>query len=166
MSNVFFISDLHLGHKNILKFQGHTRPAADLKEHSQWLVQQWNSVVTSKDIVWVLGDVIFDKKHANYFKEMRGQKHMIWGNHDLFSHDWYRQYFNLVRGFHKKYGMFLSHAPIHPSGLRDKINVHGHNHAGHVMKYWGLVRDERYRNVCVDHVNGTPVALEDIKKGL
>lgn len=163
MASVFFISDLHLGHRNILKYQGHTRPVADIKEHSQWLVHQWNSVVSSNDLVWVLGDVIFDKDHAHYFKQMRGQKHMIWGNHDLFSHDWYRRYFNLVRGFHKKYGMFLSHAPIHPSGLWDKKNIHGHNHSGHVMKHWGLIKDPRYVNVCVDHVNGIPQALEDIR---
>ena len=163
MSNVFFISDLHLGHRSILKFQGHKRAGDNLEEHSQWLVEQWNSVVNRKDIVWVLGDVIFDKKHGHYLEQMKGQKNMIWGNHDLFSHKWYSQYFNLVRGFHKKYGMFLSHEPIHPSGLRGRINVHGHNHSGYVMKYFNLKRDTRYVNVCVDLVNGVPQALENIK---
>ena len=56
MSNLFFTSDLHHGHKSILNWQGHTRGGSDLEEHSLWLVEQWNSVVSKRDTVVVLGE--------------------------------------------------------------------------------------------------------------
>ena len=34
-----------------------------------------------------------------YLRMMRGQKTMVWGNHDKFSGETYKEYFNQVRGF-------------------------------------------------------------------
>ena len=162
MSNVFFISDLHLGHKNILKFSP-TRGGTDMQSHSEWLVDQWNSVVTKQDLVWVLGDVCFDIKHMAYLKKMRGTKHLILGNHDLFSLQVYSEYFNKIHGFKKYKNVWLSHAPIHAGSLRGIANIHGHLHQGKVTMFnlqGELVLDPRYHNVSVEQLNGVPVSLE------
>ena len=39
----YYISDLHLGHANCIKFDG--RPFADVKEMEQEIVLRWNSKV-------------------------------------------------------------------------------------------------------------------------
>lgn len=169
MSKVYFISDLHLGHKSILNFSP-DRGGTDMESHSEWLVDQWNSVVTKQDLVWVLGDVCFDAAHMAYLKKMRGTKHLILGNHDKFTLKEYFQYFNKVHGFKKYKGAWLSHAPIHDGSLRKGINIHGHLHANSVKTYDftidGMIPDKRYFNVSVEPLNGIPVSYEQILKTL
>ena len=160
---IFFISDLHLGHKSILKFQPN-RPATDLKEHSRWLVKQWNSVVGKQDVTYLLGDICFSKKHLVYFRQMRGQKHLILGNHDTLSLKQFAPYFNTIHGFKKVAGFWLSHCPLHPDSLSASKNIHGHIHTGVVML--GDKPDPRYINVNVDHLNGIPLSLDIIKRSL
>lgn len=165
--NIRFISDLHLGHKNILKFSPE-RGGTDVESHSEWLVEQWNSVVQKRDLVWVLGDVVFDKDHFKYLKRMYGNKHLILGNHDEFSIAEYSKYFNRIHGFQKYKGFWLSHAPVHPNQLRKHLNIHGHVHHNDIKinKLFRKVKDSRYINVSVEAVNGVPLSLEDIRKGL
>lgn len=155
MSEVYFISDLHLGHKKILEFSP-DRGGTDVVSHSEWLVQQWNSVVTKRDLVWVLGDVCFDQDHMKYLKQMNGVKHLILGNHDQFGIDYYKHFFNKIHGFLKYKGFWLSHAPIHPGELRGLPNIHGHTH-GKEMEHIA------YFNVCVEQWNGKPVSYDFIK---
>jgi calcineurin-like phosphoesterase family protein len=169
MTNCYFISDLHLGHKNILDFCP-DRGGTNVDEHSEWLVEQWNSTITKRDVVWVLGDICFDKKHLRYLKQMNGQKHMIYGNHDTFSLPTYQPYFNTIRGFTKKSGLWLSHAPIHPYELRGRVNVHGHVHQHTVQKYYigsdgneHRIDDPSYINVCVDVLKGKPIHIDEIR---
>ena len=77
MIKVFFISDLHLGHKNILRYANGLRHGNNIEEHNQWLVTQWNSVVKPSDAVYVLGDVAFGHQNLEYLKKMNGQKFLI-----------------------------------------------------------------------------------------
>lgn len=42
----FYISDLHLGHKNILAFDN--RPFFSLEEMTETIISNWNSVVGKK----------------------------------------------------------------------------------------------------------------------
>ena len=165
MSKVLFISDLHLGHQNILKFSP-TRGGTDMQSHSEWLVDQWNSVVTKQDLVWVLGDVCFNPIHMKYLKAMRGTKHLILGNHCKLSLEEYSKYFNRIHGFLKYKEAWLSHAPIHPDSLRNLINIHGHLHNGKVKYRDDLgdnsLDDINYFNVCVEQLDGIPISYEDI----
>jgi len=54
---IYFTSDLHLGHKNIIKLCH--RPFASLKEMDETLVSNWNQVVTNGDTVYIIGDLMF-----------------------------------------------------------------------------------------------------------
>lgn len=49
----YFISDLHLGHKNVLKFDN--RPFINIEEHDKTIIDNWNSKVNDNDDVYVLG---------------------------------------------------------------------------------------------------------------
>lgn len=129
MSKKFVISDLHLGHKNILEYSKGLRGGTTPEEHDQWIIDQWNSVVTKHDLVYVLGDVALNKTALHLVKKLRGTKHLVKGNHDIESIKIYLDYFGTIYGIHNFRRVFwMSHAPIHPGSLRGMINLHGHTH--------------------------------------
>lgn len=79
----FFTSDLHFGHANVINFC--QRPYSSVKEMNEAIINQWNSQITAKDDVYVLGDVGINKKTAldsNLISKLNGKKHLILGNHD------------------------------------------------------------------------------------
>jgi calcineurin-like phosphoesterase family protein len=53
----FIISDMHFGHKNIIKYEN--RPFASVGEMDDLIIQKWNNSVKNDDIIFVLGDVSF-----------------------------------------------------------------------------------------------------------
>lgn len=169
MSNIRFISDLHFGHTGIIAFSGTERGGVtSIEEHDKWIVEQWNSVVSKNDLVWVLGDVCMDKTKLPLLKKMKGNKHLILGNHDEFTLDVYAPYFNKIHGFLKYKGFWISHAPLHPHELRGKVNLHGHLHKN-IITRWNPEKndwepDPNYICVSVEQVNGCPISMIDIKK--
>ena len=54
MSKLFFTSDHHFGHKNILKFSN--RPFTNVQEMDEIMIQKWNEKVQPEDEVYHLGD--------------------------------------------------------------------------------------------------------------
>ena len=80
--NIFFISDLHIGHKNVIKFDG--RPFADVDEMHLEMIKRWNSVVNDEDIVYYLGDLAFcrDETTKWFIHSIKGKINFILGNHD------------------------------------------------------------------------------------
>jgi calcineurin-like phosphoesterase family protein len=79
MSNVFFTSDTHYGHKNIIEYSN--RPFTDVEDMNESLIENWNSVVKPGDRVYHLGDFSWcDPKPI--FDRLNGQKYLILGNHD------------------------------------------------------------------------------------
>lgn len=154
MSEVFFIGDLHFGHKRILEFSPQ-RGGTNIEEHNEWIISQWNSRVAKHDTVWVLGDVAFSAVALELVARLKGHKQLVRGNHDTQSTEAYLKYFNNVFGIVKKHGLWITHAPIHPAELRGKPNIHGHVHANSIP-------DPRYINVSVENINGLPVALSEL----
>lgn len=156
MSNVWFCSDLHLGHKNIQKFR---TPLVDSMEmNTQRILNDWNTHVTKRDIVFVLGDFCFNEELYNTL-DLPGQtKYLIRGNHDRFTTKTYLNFFNEVEGIVKYKGMWLSHAPVHPDELRGKPNIHGHVHYGTIRKPFNPIYDvtqeydPRYFNCCPENL--------------
>lgn len=159
MSKTLFIGDLHLGHRSILGFAGNYRDGTTTEEHDAILVKKWNSVVGVQDLVYVLGDVAFTEEalHIN-LPQMNGRKILVRGNHDVLPLKEYLRYFEDIQGFVKYKKYWLSHAPIHPTELRGRRNIHGHIHMN-------TIPDEDYINVCVEMVEGFPQTLEQLLKG-
>ena len=81
--NRFFTSDLHLSHSNVIKYCN--RPFKNVDEMNEQIIQRWNKVVTPQDIVYIIGDVTFEKdeeKRIWHLNRLNGEKHLIRGNHD------------------------------------------------------------------------------------
>ena len=79
---IYYISDLHLGHDNILAFDG--RPFNDTKTMGEEIKRRWNLTVEKGDTVYILGDVVWRNSEENIklLKSLNGQKHLVKGNHD------------------------------------------------------------------------------------
>lgn len=79
---IFYISDLHFGHQNVIRFDD--RPFSDVNEMDRTLITLWNSRVTDDDTVYIIGDFAFrnEKPEEWYLKRLAGKKHLIVGNHD------------------------------------------------------------------------------------
>ena len=80
----YFTSDLHLGHENILSLC--SRPFETVEKMDETIIENWNKRVKKNDVVFVLGDVVWDKKRlASYMARLMGTKILIAGNHDAFA---------------------------------------------------------------------------------
>lgn len=168
MGAVYLISDLHLGHKNIMGFAGHYRHGTTFEENAESILKMWNKVVTKYDKVFVLGDVAFGEEFLDEFSYLNGRKVLIRGNHDeRISTATYLKYFEEIYGIYRYKKYWLTHAPIHPHELRGKINIHGHVHQNSILDVStpGHPCDERYINVCVENIGGAPINVERIKAG-
>jgi len=178
MSNIFFIADLHFGHKKVIEFEKEHRPFATIEEHDDELVKRWNSRVTKKDSVWVLGDFCFGKANLEIAGRLNGTKRLVMGNHDLYPAADYLKYFTRVCGVVEFKGMILSHIPVHDSQFeRYSHNIHGHLHSKNIM--WQTMRQVqtigplqyvepawephgRYINVSAEQINLTPISFEEL----
>ena len=82
VSKKFYISDWHYGHNNIIAFDN--RPFKNVDEMNKALVDNWNSVVSEDDIVYVLGDMFWCSLNASIsvLNGLNGQKFLVKGNHD------------------------------------------------------------------------------------
>ena len=78
---VLFASDLHLGHKNIVDLCN--RPFRNVEEMDAALIENWNRKVREKDLVYLIGDAVWDKRKLGFYMEqLSGKKILVVGNHD------------------------------------------------------------------------------------
>ena len=85
---VFFTSDPHFGHANIIKYCN--RPFATVEEMDRTIIDRWNERVGADDTLYCLGDWCMwrgsrtlDEVAASYRKQIHCRRIvMIWGNHD------------------------------------------------------------------------------------
>lgn len=122
------------------------------------MVSNYKSVVNKRDIVWFLGDILFEEKYLEVLADLPGTKNLILGNHDTdrkVNTEQLVKVFDSVHGLVKYKDAWLSHAPIHPCELRGRINIHGHMH-------YQTVGDKNYVNVCVEHTGMTPIKYQKI----
>lgn len=82
MPNVYFTSDQHYGHTNIIQYS--KRPFDDIIEMRETFVTNYNSAVQPNDTVYHLGDFAFLKvdEAVKILKRLNGNKYLIFGNHD------------------------------------------------------------------------------------
>ena len=79
---IWFTSDLHFGHQNILKYCD--RPFTDLDHMHTMLVDNFNSVVQWTDCTVFVGDVAMGHRTETLpiLRRMHGDKILVPGNHD------------------------------------------------------------------------------------
>lgn len=138
-SNIFFTSDLHFLHNNIIKYCN--RPTNEY-EHTQWLINIINKDLNDKSEVYHVGD--FTGKYKNKYSEveyiisqLKGNWNFIKGNHDNEKqlqnilkgtrHKWLGDYHEIK---HNKKSIILFHYPIQTWNKKHfkSIHLHGHSH--------------------------------------
>lgn len=96
--NIFFTADTHFSHANIIRHcKRKYLQDGDLDDKGRWIDKEiarkrteemnrdmmdvWNSVVKSKDMVYILGDFAW-LNHSEWAEKLHGRKILIKGNHD------------------------------------------------------------------------------------
>jgi calcineurin-like phosphoesterase family protein len=151
MSKLHVISDTHFGHNNVAIHRGFK----DAEEMDNHIISNWNSVISKKDVVWMLGDITMEKGDYSILDRLNGIKKIVLGNHDMPNHSKrLLGYTGSLAGAVKLRGCILTHIPIHPQELREfKLNIHGHVHQN-------TIPDSRYINVSCEAIGYTPVELD------
>ncbi len=171
---VFLTSDLHLGHENILRLCN--RPFGDIEEMNEVIIHNWNRKVRGRDTVYILGDVVWDKKRVAYYMEqLNGKKILVTGNHDV---TWMKKAENQAL-FEAVTPYLETHLNGHPVTLchypmlewkgsredpphRIGYHIHGHIHNRVSDEYLPLYRQFNALNAGVD-INGfSPVTFEEL----
>ena len=135
--NIWFTSDTHFGHEEIIRFTG--RPFASVEEMDRELIRRWNKTVPEDGIVFHLGDFAFGGAGVwnDLLDCLNGQIYLILGNHDMK---------NLRAGFMQRFvhvaqqmtirvgeqGIVLNHNPFlcYGGSYRDVWQLFGHVHSG------------------------------------
>ena len=168
MSNIWIISDTHFGHGNIIRYCN--RPFETIKEMDETMMQNWNKTVKPEDTVWHLGDVYFHQGHSALHC-LNGRKFLILGNHDNPKDQRLTKIFEeimLWKNF-RNFGLCFSHMPLHKEqfNFHGLQNVHGHVHDKDVdkddMALYNGKSFNRYRNVCVEKTNYTPINIDELR---
>ena len=170
---IYLTSDLHFCHNR--SFLWEPRGFENVQEMNQAIVKNWNNIIQPEDEVYVLGDLMLnnDVEGARLFKQLKGQIHVILGNHDTDRRvAAYNTFYNIceicyARPLHYNgYHFFLSHYPTITSNfdydkpLRSRtLNLCGHSHTPDPFADWdkGLIY-----HVELDAHNNAPVSLDSI----
>jgi len=167
MSNVYFMSDPHWGHKAICKY----RLFDTAEAHDELIFENVMSTIKKRDTLWILGDTCFTLDAIKYIREISSHAmkvNIVLGNHCTERGVTARDYLNAgdnisLYAIVSYHGFWLSHVPIHPQEMRNrKGNIHGHLHSTVVKDQYGHV-DNKYRCVSMEHIQYTPMNFQDIK---
>lgn len=165
--NVFFASDHHFGHNNVLKYCDRPYPNVELMRDC--FIGNHNKTVGADDITVFVGDVSFLDSHIkvnDILNQMNGYKILVLGNHDI-ERDRYLQYafdeICVVKAFqHTHNGVDINFALTHypftnvPEDMSfNTISIHGHIHDKISKEYHQI-------NVSVEAINYKPIHFNDI----
>lgn len=174
---VFFTSDTHFGHSNIIKYCN--RPFKDKDEMNETLISNWNKVVPEDGIVIHCGDFAFTggDKIKQILERLNGHKHLVLGNHDHqinFPNNY--PYFETVGDFGlirvigdteiPSQDIFCCHYPMitWDQAHRGSWNIFGHIHT---CKGQNMITNKQSPNqydVGVDQNDYTPVSFQQLKE--
>ena len=171
--NVFFTSDTHFSHFNIIRYC--ERPYKDTDEMDEDLIRRWNERVGKNDIVFHLGDfgMVNQKKLEEIVGRLNGRIYFVRGNHDR---PWNTDgIFEIVRDRMTVnidgYVVVMSHYPLlcHGGEMLDgrrMIQLYGHIHSRKSMSLSDKLRITgtawNQYDVGVDNNDYTPVAFDEI----
>jgi calcineurin-like phosphoesterase family protein len=182
---IFFTSDHHFGHTNIIKYC--SRPFSSVEEMDAEMLRRWNEVVNPKDTVYYLGDFSLAKRAVlDIAPRLHGEKHLIMGNHDA-CHPCHKKKAEAAKqlyieaGFKslalemsfeiKGHRVLLTHMPFLEKNAQAAYDLRYPQYRpkdegqwllhGHVHEKWRI--NGRMINVGVDVWNFYPVPLEEIE---
>ena len=177
---IFFVSDTHFGHSNIIKFCD--RPFKDAEEMDYKLIENWNKKVPQDGLVFHLGD--FAWGGYEFWKKIREQLNgdiiLIKGNHDqknmsstaeqeLFKHVTWQMLIEIEgRKVLLNHFPFLCYAGVYREPSKLVFQAYGHVHSGEGKKGQDLPRlihtyPMQY-DVGVDNNNYEPISWYELNE--
>jgi len=157
---IWFTSDHHFGHSNIIKYCN--RPFNDVDDMNESMIKNWNQRIGPNEVVYYIGDFAIDKKPEKFLARLNGQKYLIQGNHDhkpRIEHGW-SGIFDYKEIRHEKQHIVLCHYAM---------RVWSRSHYGSWMLYGhshGTLPDDINAlsiDVGVDCHDYKPISFEEIK---
>ena len=177
MSEIWFTSDLHLGHDR--EFIYGPRGFASVYEMNNVIISNFNSMVAMNDDVYILGDLTLGPvdEGIKLIKNLKGNIHIVRGNHDTNNRMLeYNKCYNVVEITEGQYlhcarhNFYLNHYPTFTSNLEKSDNLKEHliNLFGHTHQKTNFYNDIPFMyHVGVDSHDCRPVhidtIIEDIK---
>ena len=178
---LFFTSDIHAYHENIIK--SCHRPFKNSEEMNEALINNWNSVVDDDSIVFCLGDFAWGgyNKWKSFREQLNGHIILIKGNHDdknltttaereLFDYTTYQMKIKVEnRAVYLNHYPFLCYAGIYREPQDQVWALHGHIHLGPNSLEGKDIPRMQYLyptqyDVGVDMNNFTPISWEQVKE--
>ena len=172
---IYFTADTHFCHSNIIG--SCQRPFNDVSEMNVQIINNWNTMITNHDDIYILGDFMYkgDPKEANdILSKLKGKKYLVKGNHEKYLEnphfkpgvfEWVKDYFVLS---YKGMDIVLFHFPIfqwHKSH-KGSIHLYGHihNRAIRIPEFGENIKvlGPKAINVGVDVNDFYPVSIEQI----
>jgi calcineurin-like phosphoesterase family protein len=173
MKEIWFCSDLHLGHDNMYKFTNYDgskcRPWDNYIDAEEYMIQEFNKLIKPEDTLYCLGDVASKTDRASYFFDRLNpcRRILIMGNHDnKIGFKFLSKYFNEIRGAYNLENYIMTHIPVScGSKGRFKRNIHGHTHNNVItVDNDGKIPDVWYKNVCVECTDFKLINFDEIKQ--
>lgn len=180
-SKVFFTSDTHFNHYNIIASCG--RPFKDEIEMNEVFIKNWNSVVDDDSVVFHLGDFAWGgfKKWKDVRDRLNGNIILIKGNHDhkngprtseqedlLFEYVTYQMYLRIEgKQVYLNHFPFLCYSGVYRDPKDVVYQLYGHVHSGQNSKNGMDLPRLEYAfptqyDVGVDNNNYTPVSWREV----
>jgi calcineurin-like phosphoesterase family protein len=155
----FLLSDLHLGHNNIIKYC--RRPFNNAGEMDRVLIGNWNRTLREDEEILYLGDFRYGTEappSSEYLRHMNGRITFIRGNHDTDIPD-------TIPSLKIKYSdiefLFIHNPDQVPPGFTGWV-VHGHYHNNDLKKYPFINIGSRRVNVSCELTRYRPVSLDTV----
>lgn len=172
---IYFTSDHHFGHKNIIKYCN--RPFSSVEEMDSIMIERWNQVVKPNDMVYHLGDFTLNNrdKAIEYFSKLNGKVYIVknpshhdknWIKFNSFSYTTITttnvmssvMYIDPITTI--RYGIktiVMCHFPMleWEGSHHGSIHFHGHSHGN-------IPNRENFIDVGVDCWNYYPITFEQI----
>ena len=162
---IYYTSDLHFGHKNILKWEN--RKCDSIEEMDEMLIRNFNSRVTNEDDVYILGDVSFYhqfEKNRELISRLHGKKHLVKGNHDFGICKYCKDLFETILPYQEikdeNRDVILFHYPIFNWNKQKYGAYHLYGHVHSDKEFQLNIKDSF--NVGVDVNDYYPVTLDEL----
>ncbi len=155
----FFISDLHLDHKNIIRYCN--RPFRSVGGMNRFIVGSWNRTVGKSDTVYFLGDMCYGRRNKGidyWVARLNGAIVFIRGYHDRSSEVRFHDSLILKRGGER---LLLVHDPMNAPLGWDGWVVHGHTHNNR-PEYPLISLERRTINVSAELLDYKPISIKKI----
>ena len=162
---IYVTSDLHLYHKNIIKFC--SRPYPDIDAMNIGIINKYIDTISNHDTVLILGDITI--KRSSHFKallsrimkKLPGKKHLVLGNHEYYSKKFYMEeckFLSVQKKIETKEFIFVHDPPPLIPENETRFYIHGHKH-----NTTNILRKQKL-DIGVDGNDFYPWSLQNIKR--